>query len=67
MVHEQFPDTQIRIVRGGDCWKDHVMVLMERGKELFYHPNELYGRSEAYEETIEELILAWKNKLLGKD
>lgn len=56
IIEETFPNTERYIISGGDYISDFVMELREGDKKLRYSPCELYNKSDAYEDTIEEFI-----------
>lgn len=64
IIEENFPNTERFIISGGDYISDFVMELREGDKKLKYSPYELYHKSTAYEDTIEEFIGEWKELLL---
>ena len=63
IIDERFPNTERYIVSGGDYFKDWVIELREADKALRYSPNELFEKSQNYEDTIEELVEQWKTML----
>ena len=65
VLDEQFPYTRRYIVKGGDYIKDFVMELRENEQSLRYSPYELFNKSNAYEDTIDQLIEQWKRILGG--
>lgn len=64
IIEETFPNTERFIISGGDYISDFVMELREGDKKLRYSPYELYCKSTAYEDTIEEFVSQWKEILL---
>lgn len=63
LITENFPDTVVRILHGGDYVKDFVCELSKDGKRLEFSPYELYIKSKDYEETIESFLAEWEEVL----
>ena len=60
IIDERFPDTNRYIVKGGDFIETVIMGLRQGNKKLTYSPYEMFTKSKAYEDTIEEFIKQWE-------
>jgi hypothetical protein len=60
IIDESFPDTKRYIVKGGDLIETVVIELRQGEKKLSYSPYEMFTKSKAYEDTIEEFIKQWE-------
>ena len=60
IIDESFPDTKRYIVKGGDLIETVVIELRQGEKKFSYSPYEMFTKSKAYEDTIEEFIKQWE-------
>ena len=60
IIDERFPDTNRYIVKGGDFIETVIMELRQGNIKLTYSPYEMFTKSKAYEDTIEEFIKQWE-------
>lgn len=63
IIDERFPDTDRYIVKGGDLIETVVMELRQGNKKLTYSPYEMFTKSKAYEDTIEDFVKIWEGML----
>ena len=62
-LDSNFPSTERIVIKGGDYVKDFIIELRENDRKYQYSPYDLYHQSENYEDTIENLLSAWKRIL----
>ena len=63
IIDERFPDTNRYIVKGGDFIETVIMELRQGNKKLTYSPYEMFTKSKAYADTIEDFVKIWEGML----
>lgn len=66
VIKEEFPETELFIIKGGDYVQDVVMEFRQNDHRVRYTPYELYQEGylhNNFEEIVEHFIETYKNRM----